>query len=82
MRAVFLSLALSIASCTRIAFSTPLFAQETTSGSIGGRVVDSQGLGVPGVTVTAQSRQGSKNAVTDDQGRYFVPYLTSGRYTI
>ena len=38
--------------------------QETT-GTISGRVVDSQGLPIPGATVTATGSQGTKQAVTD-----------------
>jgi len=56
-------------------------AQETT-GSITGRVTDTQGLPVPGATVTVTGAQGTKNAVTDSDGRYTVPFLTPGTYTV
>src|SRR5689334_23358500 len=46
----------------------PALAQETT-GSLRGRVIDAQGLAVPGVTVTATGPQGAKTAVTDSEGR-------------
>ena len=55
-------------------------AQETTSGSIMGTVVDAQGAPVPGATVTITSEQGSKALVTDSNGRFFAPYLTPGKY--
>jgi hypothetical protein len=58
------------------------FAQETTSGSITGKVVDAQGLVLPGVTVTITSSQGTKTFVTDSTGRFFAPYLTPGTYTV
>ena len=58
----------------------PVLAQETT-GSLRGRVVDAQGLAVPGVTVTATGPQGAKTAVTDSDGRFSVPFLTPGSYT-
>ena len=48
-------------------------AQETTSGSIAGQVVDAQGSPVPGATVTVTSSQGRKFVVTDGQGRFFAP---------
>src|SRR5689334_13322438 len=59
----------------------PVLAQETT-GSLRGRVVDAQGLAVPGVTVTATGPQGAKTAVTDSDGRFSVPFLTPGSYTV
>ena len=57
-------------------------AQETTSGSIQGRLVDPQGLAIPGATVTVTSGQGSKSFTTDSEGRYFAPFLTPGTYTV
>ncbi len=57
-------------------------AQETTSGSITGEVVDAQGAPVPGATVTVTSPQGPKTFVTDSNGRFFAPYLTPGRYAV
>ena len=60
----------------------PVAAQETTTGSIEGRVVDAQGLAVPGATVTVTSGQGSRTFMTDAEGRYFAPFLTPGIYTV
>jgi hypothetical protein len=57
-------------------------AQETTTGSITGDVVDAQGAPVPGATVTLTSNQGDKSFVTDHNGRFFAPYLTPGRYSV
>jgi hypothetical protein len=56
-------------------------AQETT-GTISGRAVDSQGLALPGVTVTATGPQGVKAAVTDAEGRFTLAFLTPGSYAI
>ena len=53
-------------------------AQETTSGSIMGTVVDVQGASVPGATVTISSEQGSKVLVTDGNGRFFIISASSG----
>jgi hypothetical protein len=61
--------------------ATHAAAQETT-GTISGRVVDAQGLAVPGVTVTVTGPQGAKTAVTDNEGRYTVPFLTPGIYSL
>ena len=57
-------------------------AQESTSGSITGEVIDAQGAPVPGATVTVTSEQGSKSTVTDAEGRFFLPYLTPGMYSV
>lgn len=58
------------------------FAQETTSGSLRGRVVDAQGLVVPGATVSVSSGQGTRTYLTDAEGRFFAPYLTPGAYVV
>ncbi|HET9314064.1 MAG TPA: TonB-dependent receptor, partial [Vicinamibacteria bacterium] len=60
----------------------PAHAQETTTGSITGDVVDAQGAPIPGATVTLSSDQGDKTFVTDQAGRFFAPFLTPGRYTV
>jgi len=66
---------------TALAAATPALAQETT-GTIKGRVVDAQGLGIPGANVTVTGPQGAKLAVTDTEGRFNVPFLTPGAYTV
>src|SRR4029450_10431789 len=58
------------------------FAQETTSGSIAGRVVDQQNLPVPGATVTVVAPQGPLVFTTDSQGQFFPPYLKPGTYEV
>jgi len=57
-------------------------AQETTTGSIAGRVADAQGLAVPGAAVTIVSPQGSRTLTTDSDGRFFAPFLTPGDYEV
>ena len=57
-------------------------AQETTTGSIAGRVVDAQDLVVPGATVTVITPQGPQTFVTDSEGRFFAPFLTPGVYEV
>ncbi|HKE84001.1 MAG TPA: carboxypeptidase regulatory-like domain-containing protein [Vicinamibacterales bacterium] len=57
-------------------------AQENTTGTLAGRAVDRQGLPVPGVTVTATGPQGMKTSVTDAEGRFSIPFLTPGQYSL
>ena len=59
-------------------------AAQTTTGTITGRVLDGQSLGVPGVTVTVESpnRQGILTVVTSENGDYIVPLLPPGTYTL
>ena len=57
-------------------------AQENTTGTIFGRVVDEQDALVPGATVTVTSDQGEKIAITDERGRFNVPYLTPGLHSV
>jgi hypothetical protein len=63
------------------AFTGVAAAQETT-GSIGGQVVDAQGLAVPGASVTITGPQGARTVVTDGEGRFAAPFLTPGVYTV
>jgi cytochrome oxidase Cu insertion factor (SCO1/SenC/PrrC family) len=57
---------------------TGLAAAQETTGSIGGTVVDAQGLAVPGATVTVTGPQGARTSVTDAAGHYVAPFLTPG----
>ena len=56
-------------------------AQETT-GSIQGRIVDPQNLAIPGVSVTVSGPQGTKAAVSGSDGRFALPFLTPGVYSL
>ena len=64
-----------------LALSGSVSAQETT-GTVAGRIVDTQGLAVPGVTVTLTGSQGVKTVVTDAEGRFGIPFLTPGAYAV
>src|SRR2546427_12643143 len=66
--------------------STHAFAQgggASTTGSINGRVSDSSGGVLPGVTVTvtSSSMMGVQSSVTDSGGNYRFPPLPPGTYT-
>jgi len=56
-------------------------AQETT-GTLTGRVRDSQGLALPGATVTVTGPQGARSIVTDQEGRFRASFLTPGSYDV
>jgi outer membrane receptor protein involved in Fe transport len=61
-----------------------LASAQSATGTISGRVVDDQGLGMPGVTVTAKSPslQGVRSSVTSENGDYLMPLLPPGDYTV
>ena len=67
--------------------SSYAFAQgggASTTGSINGKVADSSGAVLPGVTVTASSPSlmGVQTAVSDTSGNYRFPALPPGSYTV
>ena len=57
-------------------------AQENTTGSIAGTVVDAQNLAVPGATVEVISPQGSHSFTSDSNGKFFAPFLVPGQYEV
>jgi hypothetical protein len=57
------------------------FAQQTT-GTLTGRLVDAQGLAVPGATVTVTGPQGARSFVSDSEGRFSAPFLVPGTYDV
>ena len=61
---------------------TGLAAAQETTGTITGRITDTQGLAVPGATVTVTGPQGAKTVVSEGDGRFSVPFLTPGVYTL
>ena len=77
MRGVLLALA-----CI-VGLTSPALAQDPR-GAVQGRVVDSSGGALPGTTVTVtNTATGTVNtAVTDEQGRYSIPFISVGSYNI
>jgi len=65
-------------------FAGNVMAQSSTTGTIEGVVVDTNGAAVPGVTVSVSSPQllGTQTATTDTEGRYRILNLPPGRYTV
>jgi len=76
VRAVFCFAVMAI-----VTMAASAFAQETT-GTMRGRIVDAQGLAIPGANVTVTGPQGAKTAVTDADGRFNIPFLTPGVYSV
>ncbi|MFN2446599.1 MAG: TonB-dependent receptor domain-containing protein [Vicinamibacterales bacterium] len=76
-----LRLPIIVASCV-LALVTSAFAQQR--GAVTGRVMDPDGLALPGatVTVTEQNTGFSRTVVTAENGAYSVPNLDPGVYTI
>jgi hypothetical protein len=64
--------------------AAPAMAQGQQSGTLGGRLSSSDSLALPGVTVTvsSDSLQGARTAVTDVNGNYSVPGLPPGTYVV
>ena len=69
-----------------IAWAAPVFSQtvSSTTGSLTGKVSDSSGAVLPGVTVTATSPalQGARTTVTSEDGGYRIPGVPPGVYRI
>lgn len=64
--------------------SVAVAQSQATTAEINGRVVDSQGGVLPGVTVTATSPQTgySREVVSNEQGLYTLPLLPPGSYDV
>ena len=67
-----------------LALTLPAFGQGNPTGTLSGRVVDTENGPLPGVTVTAASPvlQGVRTAVTSANGDYIIPFLPAGDYTV
>ena len=68
--------------CLFVATSAPAFAQQR--GAIAGRVLDPDGLALPGATVVVTNAANgfTREAVTADTGAYSVPNLEPGTYDV
>ncbi|HYV17431.1 MAG TPA: TonB-dependent receptor, partial [Verrucomicrobiae bacterium] len=59
-----------------------LYGQETTSGTITGKVTDPSGKPIAGTIIIAQSDSGPRTATTDADGNYVLPFLRPGTYNV
>jgi len=64
------------------ALALPAFGQETTSGTLEGKVTDDKGASVPGATVSVTGAQGLQAARTGTDGRFSIPFLKGGKYEV
>ena len=57
---------------------------QTTSGTVTGHIVDTQGLPLPGVTVTVEGRnlQRAVIGISSEHGDYVIPHLPPGTFEI
>ncbi|WP_373068828.1 carboxypeptidase regulatory-like domain-containing protein [Gemmatimonas sp.] len=78
-----LSLAVTVVALT-VGASKPLAAQGTTTGAITGLVTDEKNAPVPNVSVEVVNRSNGAKAsqITRDNGRFFIPNLEVGTYTV
>lgn len=61
-----------------------VLAQTTPTGTLTGKVVDPEGLALPGVavSVTSTALQGQRSASTSANGDYIIPFLPAGGYVV
>jgi outer membrane receptor protein involved in Fe transport len=69
---------------TLLALAAPVFAQGEQAGAVRGRLTSSDGVALPGVTVTvaSPSLQGTRTVVADVNGVYSIPGLPAGDYSV
>src|SRR5688500_11903232 len=67
-----------------VAFTSSAFSQGVQTGTISGTLRSADGQSLPGVTVTASSPelQGERQALSDDNGVYFLRGLPAGTYRL
>jgi len=75
---------LAVCALALLVLSSPVRAQGVQTGTITGIVQSSDGLSLPGVTVTATSPslQGQRTAVTDVNGVFFIKGVPAGTYSV
>lgn len=64
------------------AFALPALAQETSSGSLEGKVTDDKGTAIPGATISATGPQGLVPARTGPDGKFNIRFLKGGKYEV
>jgi Carboxypeptidase regulatory-like domain len=62
--------------------AAPAHAQELTTGTIAGKVMDPAGKPIPGAVIISTSQSGTRTAEADVNGNYILPFLRPGLYTL
>ena len=62
--------------------ATPASAQELTTGTLAGKVMDPTGRGIAGAVIIATSPFGTRTAETDANGSYILPFMRPAAYTV
>ena len=67
-----------------LAFFAPIVLSQTFTGSVVGRVTDTNGAGVPGagIRITEVGTNRTQSAVANEEGEYVLPQLAPGNYTL
>ncbi len=70
--------------CLFLANINPVFAQATATAELRGRVLDANGAGIPGATVTAtnDARGTTRSITADDGGSFVILSLQPSTYTV
>lgn len=84
MKSFFKNLLLGLAICFAITSTTALAQTSSTSSSVAGVVLDSQGSRLPGVTITLVnlSTNSTREIPTNEDGSYLLTELPPGQYRI
>jgi hypothetical protein len=73
---------LSVVVAAMVVLAAPAAAQELTSGTIAGKVVDPGGKPIPEAVIIATCDMGTRTGETDENGQFLLPFLRPGTYTL
>ncbi len=68
--------------CLGLSVSQAIAQDLSTTGSIGGKVVDANGAAVPGATVTVEGATGERTAAANHEGAFEIQNLIPGDYSL
>ena len=68
--------------CVGLSVSQAVAQDLSTTGSVGGKVVDANGAAVPGATVTVEGATGERSATANHEGVFEIQNLIPGDYSL